>query len=301
MNITDAENSELSQNKKLATFENRWRFAVVPAMVAFFMLFACGFYLIYSMLDRMQALSKDIARMTQVISESLPVMQGGIVGMSSKMQKVGDDLNSMANDVHDMSSVLSKTMPSMELRLVDMATNINLMSYSAAAMAATTDNMGRNIWSMNRSISKPMSFLSDMMPWQSSNNQIPPPTNYAIRQPYPYTRVAVRRQAAAIQPTQKLLVGKPVLTVSASKANTKGKNHFEGYCASCHGINAEGGVGPSLTNQSAEKISNILFAYKDGKRTGTMTGVTNTLSPREINNIANYLEENYYKPYIPQK
>ena len=84
-----------ANSSKLQSFENRWRFAVFPAMIMFVMLSGFGFYLIWGMLDRMQALSKDINSMTKVISESMPVMQGGIVGMSSRMQMVGEDLKEM--------------------------------------------------------------------------------------------------------------------------------------------------------------------------------------------------------------
>lgn len=274
-----------SNQDKLASFENRWKFAVFPAMIAFIMLSAFGFYLIYGMLERMKALSEDIDHMTRVMSETLPIMQGGVVGMSSNMQWVGDDLNKMSKDVHELTAVIAKTMPSMEKYLVDMATNINQMSYSTAAMAATTENMGRNIWDMNRSISKPMSFFGDMMPWQSSNVSTPPPNYRSYQYPnyqYPANRVQQPRPITRLKVTAKT---PKLITV------IPGKSKYDGFCASCHGVNAEGGVGPDLRSFSIAEISNSLNDYKSGKIEGTMTGVVKILSPDDINNIAQFITD----------
>ncbi len=175
---------------KLAIFENRWRYAVFPAMIAFIMLSAFGFYLIWGMLERMQALSADIDRMTTVISKSLPKMEQGVTAMSSRMEWVGADLDLMSKDVKHLTSTIADVMPKMEQRINDIAININNMSYSTAAMAATTDSMGRNIWAMNRSISKPMSFMSDMMPWQRNSSVPPPPQSRYTQLPRPVIRYA---------------------------------------------------------------------------------------------------------------
>ncbi len=283
MSDQDRTQQDQLQQEKLASFENRWRFAVFPAMIAFIMLSGFGFYLIYGMLERMKALSEDIDHMTRVMSETLPIMQGGVVGMSSKMQWVGDDLDKMSNDVHELTSVIAKTLPSMEKHLINMASNINQMSYSTAAMATTTDNMGRNIWDMNRNISKPMSFFGDMMPWQNSNVSTPPPgyrpyqyTNYQ----YPVSRMQQPRATAPITAVKK----KPETAVP-------GQSKYNGFCASCHGLKAEGGVGPDLRDFSVAAISDSLNDYKAGKTEGTMTGVVKTLSAADINNIARFIAE----------
>lgn len=273
---------DLNQQEKLASFENRWKFAVFPAMIAFVILSSFGFYLIYGMLERMKALSEDIDHMTRVMSETLPIMQGGVVGMSSNMQWVGDDLNKMAKDVHELTSVIAKTMPAMEKHLIAMASNINQMSYSTAAMAATTENMGRNIWDMNRSISKPMSFFGDMMPWQSSNVTAPPPSYRSYQYPnyqYPANRMPQQR------PIQ------PLKAKTAKLSTVPGKSKYDGFCASCHGVNAEGGVGPDLRLFSVAEISHSLNDYKSGKTEGTMTGVVKILSSDDINNIAQFISD----------
>ena len=164
-----------AHTEKLAAFENRWRYAVFPAMIAFFMLSGFGFYLIWGMLVRMQALSEDIDRMTEVMIKSLPVMERAVDRMSSRMELVGADLDKMTRDVQNLSATIVQVMPNLEHRINDMATHISHMSYSTAAMASTTDSMSRNMWEMNRNISKPMSFMSDMMPWQRNTSMPPPP------------------------------------------------------------------------------------------------------------------------------
>ncbi|MCB1754954.1 MAG: c-type cytochrome [Gammaproteobacteria bacterium] len=279
--------SEEEQLQKLASFENRWKYAVIPAMVAFFMLSGFGFYLIFGMLERMTALSKDIHLMTRVMSESLPVMQGGVVSMSSRMQSVGNDLEKMTKDVNAMSAVLNKVMPSLDSRIVEMAANINRMSYSTAAMATTTDNMGRNIWDMNRNISKPMSFFGDMMPWQRSTATPPPSMMTPTYQHYIYPSQQITTPAAMTSASVGHTQSLPVNTGE----KFVGKSKYDGYCASCHGAFAEGGVGPSLIDSTTDTISDVLHSYKDGKLEGTMTGVVKTLSNDDIANIARFIGE----------
>ena len=197
----DRDDQHYSHSEKLASFENRWRYAVFPAMIAFIMLSAFGFYLIWGMLVRMQALSEDIDRMTEVMVATMPVMEKAVGTMASRMEWVGEDLDVMAKDVNALSTTIATVMPSMEQRINEMALNINNMSHSTAAMASTTDSMSRNMWDMNRNISKPMSFMSDMMPWQR-NTSMPPPAQSRYTWPAAYQYRPTQTAAASAVPTQ---------------------------------------------------------------------------------------------------
>ena len=122
----------------LETFESRWRYAVFPAMIAFIILSAFGFYLIYGMLQRMESISQDITRMTNLMEQSMPVI---------------------STDITQLKNTISDSMPAIQ-------ENVAEMSLSANSMANSTHNMGQSTWEINRSISKPMRAMNKMIPWQ---------------------------------------------------------------------------------------------------------------------------------------
>jgi len=140
--------------KTLETFETRWRYAVFPAMIAFVILSAFGFYLIYGMLQRMESMSQDISRMTVLMEQTVPVL---------------------TSDVHQMNKTISKTMPELEQHVSNMSDNVTTMSHSATSMATSTKHMDQSTWELNRSISKPMRAFNKMVPWSAST---PPPPMY---------------------------------------------------------------------------------------------------------------------------
>lgn len=144
--------------KTLETFETRWRYAVFPAMIAFVILSAFGFYLIYGMLQRMESMSVDISRMTTLMERTVPVL---------------------SNDIKQINNTIAKTMPELEEHVSSMSNNVTSLSDSASSMANSTQHMGRSTWELNRSISKPMKAMNKMIPW--SVNTPPPPMMY---QPY---------------------------------------------------------------------------------------------------------------------
>lgn len=295
-------------NHAIESFETRWRYAVFPAMIAFVILAGFGFYLIYGMLQRMEDLAVDINEMAKVMRDSLPVMQGGVVGMSSRMQWIGEDLHGMREDVSQLSTVIQNTMPNMEGKVGDMSENISNMTYATSSMATTTQNMGQNLWNMNRNISKPLSMMRKMIPW-SGDKTPPPPAMTPMPQMYnPYAN----QQQVQIVPTTPVTVATTqdnttvatiAPTTSGVEENTEvssatetdssvilGKQKFVNLCASCHGTNAEGGVGPSLTAYTAEQIQAIFQEYRLGKRSGTMTGIVKTFTTEDVTNISTFLE-----------
>ena len=76
---------------------------------------------------------------------------------------------------------------------------------------------------------------------------------------------------------------------SSPKAELLGKQAFEGVCASCHGLDGQGGIGPAIasspTLQNREALSNLVH-----NGTGTMPAVGNTWDDRMVNALANYLK-----------
>lgn len=167
--VEDAETKLINEGNEeaamaLETFETRWRYAVFPAMVAFFILSAFGFYLIYGILQRMESISDDIARMTVLMEKSVPVI---------------------SNDISDLNNSISTTLPRLENDVDSMSNNVSNISTSATSMAYSTHNMGQSTWELNRSISKPMRAMNKMIPWNVKTPQPPYYPSYwlSIRPP----------------------------------------------------------------------------------------------------------------------
>lgn len=161
--------STIETTEALKNFENRWKYAVFPAMIAFVLLASFGFYLIYNMLQRMEDLSRDVNRMVNVLEDSLPSMTG---------------------DMRTMNVTISTSLPALENQIADMSQEMKRMSYSTASLSATTRNMGHNLREVNKNISTPLSIMNSVVPW--SRVSAPQPIAY---QPYYY-------QQPQVQPAQ---------------------------------------------------------------------------------------------------
>jgi len=161
--MTTDERKQTEQNNKrgaetteaLKNFENRWKYAVFPAMIAFVLLAGFGFYLIYNMLQRMEDLSRDVNRMVNVLEHSMP---------------------SMANDVHSMNIAISNNLPALESEIASMSKEMKHMSHSTESLSASTRNMGHNLWEVNKNISTPLSIMNSVVPW--SRVSAPQPVAY---------------------------------------------------------------------------------------------------------------------------
>ncbi|MGV6858821.1 MAG: c-type cytochrome [bacterium] len=293
---TDEEN-EIQKNLKI--FESRWRYAVFPAMVLFVLLIGFMFYLIYGMLQRMQDLAEDIDKMTTVMSESLPVMQGAVVAMSSRMQWVGDDLKDMSGNVNHMTRVISRSMPSMENSMNGMSSDMSNMAYATNNMSTTTHNMGQNLWNLNKNVSGPLGFMNKMLPFKEKTAPPPRPTYYSnwpqrsyyypqqVQQSYAYG--AAQQVAQSATQVSNMSAGMPAATHAMSVAEEEGKTKFAGFCASCHGAQGEGGVGPVLAGHTKDQVVATLEAYRSGATVGTMTGVAKEMSDSDINSISSFI------------
>ena len=142
--------------KTLETFEARWRYAVFPAMIAFVILSSFGFYLIYGMLQRMESMSNDISRMTNLMEKTVPML---------------------AADVHQMNTTIATTMPELKQHVSSLTGEVATISNATSSMATSTHNMGQSTWELNRSFSKPLRAMNQMIPW---NIDTPAPALYRL-------------------------------------------------------------------------------------------------------------------------
>lgn len=131
----------------------RWEIVVYPAMFAFVLLAAYGFFLIYSLADDMRTMAKAIdpnmSRNMQLISQS-------IENMNRTMKLVSGNMESMNTHM----ALMNKKMNSIEPMRVHMAN----MDQSMRTMVVSTDQMMRSMGSMTYQVGRPMSIMNSFMP-----------------------------------------------------------------------------------------------------------------------------------------
>ena len=67
---------------------------------------------------------------------------------------------------------------------------------------------------------------------------------------------------------------------------------YKSKCASCHGVNGEGGIGPKVIGQTYEKVSKELDDFKSGaKKNYVMYGLLQDLSDEDLDALAKEIAE----------
>lgn len=141
---------------------------VYPAMVAFIILSAYGFYLVQSLTTDVHQLTSIIAKMHQSVDNNMTKMTGSIDSMNTQMGSLVTSTGQMTNNIVGMNSSTQ-----------DMAGNIQQMNASTQNMAVSTYNMQRDMWSMNKNISGPMKMFNKFNPFGNDTTSpyvVPPPT-----------------------------------------------------------------------------------------------------------------------------
>ena len=163
----------------------RWELIVYPSLVAFILLAAYGFYLIYNLTHDIADVSQSVREMTATVGKDLGDISGTMTAVAKStayMKPMSQDMRAMSGNIHDMN------------------TNISHMQY--------------NIWQMNRNVSAPLNMVDKMMPFGSSrpygkaNSQITPPVY--PRQPYAYRPHPVNPAPTSSSTEQKSVPATPV-------------------------------------------------------------------------------------------
>ncbi len=110
----------------------RWELIVYPSLVAFILLAAYGFFLIYNLTHDISNVAKSVDKMTASVTRDL----GQIADATAYMRPMSEDIRSVAGNIHDMN------------------TNISHMQY--------------NMWQLNRNVSAPFNMFEKLMPFGSS-------------------------------------------------------------------------------------------------------------------------------------
>jgi len=163
--VSDASNQINAQLERFVhSFEKsarRWEIVVYPALFAFVVLAGYGFFLIYSLSNNMSKIAYSLD----------PYMGPHMQSMSESISRLSDKVSLMTDTVSTMSHQL-ETLPPMLGHINHMSKSISHMdesitelNYSINTMQMSMTYIRQDIGSMNRNVSRPMSFFNSFAPW----------------------------------------------------------------------------------------------------------------------------------------
>jgi len=139
----ESKSMEECMGRSLETLSNaftasakRWEAIVYPALFAFILLAAYGFFLIYS-------LTEDVSKVAHHMGE-----------ITHHMEKVSTTMDIVSRNM----IVMTQTVDTQSASMQEMAINMRGMNMSM-------NQMRYDISVMNNSVSRPMSFMNTFMPW----------------------------------------------------------------------------------------------------------------------------------------
>lgn len=166
-NLREVEQELHQFEDKQSNVTRTLQMVVYPAMVAFIILAAYGFYLV-------QSLTTDVHNLTQTIAEMNTTVHGNMTQISGTMDTMNHRMGSLVNATDQMTNNIM----GMNSSTQTMAGNIQQMNASTQNMAASAYNMQRDMWSMNKNISGPMKMFNKFSPFGSDKTTpyvVPPP------------------------------------------------------------------------------------------------------------------------------
>lgn len=135
------------------------RLIVYPATLAFIILAAYGFYLI-------QSLASDVSKMAVTMSKMADSVDRNMESISLTMKDMNGDVGNLTSTIKGMSGDIAD----MSTNTKTMVDSIGGMKTATYDMAASTNNMQRDMWSLNQNISTPLSFMNKFLPWKNNAN-----------------------------------------------------------------------------------------------------------------------------------
>ncbi len=141
----------------------RWELIVYPAMLAFVVLAAYGFFLIYT-------LSKDIHTlalgMDPNMAQNLGNMSDSVIILSENVRTMTRRIYKMSDTLEDMSGKMDslETLAPMLVNMRGMNDSMQGMNYNMQRMTTTGDQMRHEMGNMGQSM-RPMKFMNNFTPW----------------------------------------------------------------------------------------------------------------------------------------
>ena len=149
-----------SMDRFVKVFEasaRRWELVIYPTMLAFVILAAYGFFLIYT-------LSRDIHTLAEGMD---PEMGAHLTHISDSVAYLSENVRTMTRRMDRMTNTIddiSVKMTPME-NLDPMLVSIRGMDASMRNMTITGDQMRNEMTYMGRNIGRPLSKMNNFFPW----------------------------------------------------------------------------------------------------------------------------------------
>ncbi len=150
--VTDMSGGMLACLDKFSrTFEasaRRWELVVYPSLLAFIVLAAYGFFLIYTLTNDVGRLARSIETMVvsmDDVAKDLRSVSGNVAQISSTMLLVANDVNTESETMKDMlvkMGDMNKSMGVMTVPIYDMRNDMSRMNHSMHQVAGPMKMMG---------------------------------------------------------------------------------------------------------------------------------------------------------------
>ncbi len=138
----------------------RWELVVYPTMLAFIILAAYGFFLIYKLTNDISKITyqmADIQTSMVNINKNFSSTTNNMNTVAKNMVKITGYMDQMSHDIKEQNAAMGMIVVHMK----DLSQSIDSMSYTMYGMSYDTSLMGRNI----ENVSGPMRFMNKFVPW----------------------------------------------------------------------------------------------------------------------------------------
>lgn len=164
--VLELENELRELEKREESATKRMQLLVYPAMVAFIVLAAYGFFLVQSLTSDVDRMTESIIVISTSVEKNMEKISENTISMSDNMSSLDANINSMTGKMFE----LVESTGNMSNDVGSMSQNIGVMRDATSNMASSTSNMQQDMWSLNQNISTPLSMFNRFMPF--SNNSM---------------------------------------------------------------------------------------------------------------------------------
>lgn len=201
--VLELENELKELEKREEASTRRMQLLVYPAMVAFIILAAYGFYLVHSLTSNVANMAKSIVVISDAVDRNMQIISASTVEMSGKMTSLVNSTDSMTGRIGDITTDVDA-----------MSQNLGVMRDATSHMAVSTSGMQQDMWSLNQNVSTPLSMFNKFLPWSNNSNgrfrgssRVPPPAYYPtytqpVQQQQPLPQVQPQSQTQQPQTQQ---------------------------------------------------------------------------------------------------
>lgn len=154
---SEKKSADKSEKAALKREITRVELVVFPALFAFVILSAYGFYLIYN-------LAKDVHFLAVSVDSNMTILAGDMQSMASNMGEMTANVRTMAVTMDNIDDTVGTLKP-MLTNLNNMDQTMQSLNQGVHTISGSAYNMGRDMNYMNHNVRKMSNPVSMFMPW----------------------------------------------------------------------------------------------------------------------------------------